>query len=159
MIYKPYNRWVIPLFRKCNVLHFQQRMSWLPQRWRTQRNAIRLANCIFTWVIKDLNAPCTHLWVYLLEYLFSTTTQFRLGLRRCDRVGFPRKIQLVSILITYMLIDIIGYLLRWKILFDSHNTCHRYLFIDVALTIISMGDFVYMPGKMPLIFDSKSPIR
>ena len=25
--------------------HFQQRMSWLPQRWRTQRNAIRHANC------------------------------------------------------------------------------------------------------------------
>ena len=27
------------------IYNFQQRMSWLPQRWRTQRNAIRNANC------------------------------------------------------------------------------------------------------------------
>ena len=38
---------------------FQQRMSWLPQRWRTQRNAIRNAICIFSWIIKSLNAHCT----------------------------------------------------------------------------------------------------
>ena len=38
---------------------FQQRMSWLPQRWRTQRNAIRNANCISSWIIKSLNAHCT----------------------------------------------------------------------------------------------------
>ena len=37
---------------------FQQRMSWLPQRWRTQRNAIRVANCKTPWIIKTLNAHC-----------------------------------------------------------------------------------------------------
>jgi hypothetical protein len=53
-------------------------MSWLPQRWRTQRNAIRHANCITPWVIKTLNAPCTPFGVYLLEYLFSPTKKDRL---------------------------------------------------------------------------------
>jgi hypothetical protein len=49
-------------------------MSWLPQRWRTQRNAIRHANCNIQWVIKILNAPCTSLWgVCLLECLFIPT--------------------------------------------------------------------------------------
>ena len=33
-------------------------MSWLPQRWRTQRNAIRNANCRIQWIIKPLNASC-----------------------------------------------------------------------------------------------------
>ena len=41
------------------LIHFQQRMSWFPQRWRTQRNAIRHANCRIQWVIKSLNATCT----------------------------------------------------------------------------------------------------
>jgi len=50
--------------------HFQQRMSWLPQRWRTQRNAIRHANCKIQWVIKTLNASCTSPEVCLLECLF-----------------------------------------------------------------------------------------
>ena len=50
--------------------HFQQRMSWLPQRWRTQRNAIRHANCKIQWVIKTLNATCTSSEVCLLECLF-----------------------------------------------------------------------------------------
>jgi len=45
--------------------HFQQRMSWLPQRWRTQRNAIRNANCKIQWVIKILNATCTSLGKYV----------------------------------------------------------------------------------------------
>ena len=49
--------------------HFQQWMSWLPQRWRTQRNAIRHANCKIQWVIKTLNAPCTSSEVCLLECL------------------------------------------------------------------------------------------
>ena len=40
-------------------------MSWLPQRWRTQRNAIRHANCNIQWVIKILNAPCTSLGEYV----------------------------------------------------------------------------------------------
>ena len=38
--------------------NFQQRMSRLPQRWRTQRNAIRNANCKTSWIIKILNAHC-----------------------------------------------------------------------------------------------------
>ena len=38
--------------------NFQQRISWLLQRWRTQRNAIRNANCRIPWVIKSLNAHC-----------------------------------------------------------------------------------------------------
>ena len=33
-------------------------MSWLPQRWRTQRNAIRNTNCKTSWIIKTLNAHC-----------------------------------------------------------------------------------------------------
>jgi len=72
--HKPSNAygWAV---NESNEKHFQQRMSWLPQRWRTQRNAIRLANCITKWVIKTLNAPCAPLWgAYLLEYLFSPTT-------------------------------------------------------------------------------------
>ena len=38
--------------------NFQQWMSRLPQRWRTQRNAIRNANCKTSWIIKLLNAHC-----------------------------------------------------------------------------------------------------
>jgi hypothetical protein len=37
---------------------FQQWMSWLPHRWRTQRVAIRNANCETLWIIKTLNAHC-----------------------------------------------------------------------------------------------------
>ena len=48
-----------------NTKHFQQRMSWLPYRWRTQRNAIRNANCKIQWVIKTLNASCTSLGEYV----------------------------------------------------------------------------------------------
>ena len=33
-------------------------MSRIPQRWRTQRNAIRNANCRTSWIIKILNAYC-----------------------------------------------------------------------------------------------------
>jgi len=33
-------------------------MSWLSRRWRTQRNAIRHANCKIQRVIKSLNATC-----------------------------------------------------------------------------------------------------
>ena len=40
-------------------------MSWLPQRWRTQRNAIRHANCEIQWVIKTLNASCTSFGEYV----------------------------------------------------------------------------------------------
>ena len=38
--------------------NFQQWMSRLPQRWRTQRNAIRNTNCKTSWIIKILNAHC-----------------------------------------------------------------------------------------------------
>ena len=36
----------------------QQRISWLSDRWRTQRNAIRSVNCRNTWIIESLNAYC-----------------------------------------------------------------------------------------------------
>ena len=44
----------------CVVIHntFQQWMSWLPHRWRTQRNAIRNANCDTLRVIQFSNAHC-----------------------------------------------------------------------------------------------------
>ena len=41
-----------------NIYNFQQRMSWLPQRWRTQRNAIRNTKRRTSWIIKILNANC-----------------------------------------------------------------------------------------------------
>ena len=50
-------------------------MSWLPHRWRTQRNAIRNANCRIQWIIKTLNAPCASgifLGACLLECLLTT---------------------------------------------------------------------------------------
>ena len=54
--------------------HFQQRMSWLPQRWRTQRNAIRHANCKIQWVIKTLNATCTSFGKYVCWSVCSIPT-------------------------------------------------------------------------------------
>ena len=44
-----------------NKNNFWQRISWLSQRWRTQRNAIRNVNCRIPWIIESLNAPCA-LW-------------------------------------------------------------------------------------------------
>jgi len=41
--------------------NFWQRISWLSQRWRTQRNAIRNVNCRIQWIIESLNAYCA-LW-------------------------------------------------------------------------------------------------
>ena len=38
--------------------NFWQRISWLPQRWRTQRNAICSVNCRIQWIIESLNAHC-----------------------------------------------------------------------------------------------------
>ena len=54
--------------------HFQQWMSWLPHRWRTQWNAIRHANC----KISESSKLWTHLalplrGVCLLECLFIPT--------------------------------------------------------------------------------------
>ena len=52
--------WFIRLVKMlfCILYNFQRRMSRLPQRWRTQRNAIRNANCKTSWIIKTLNAHC-----------------------------------------------------------------------------------------------------
>ena len=41
-----------------NTYNFQQRISWLSHRWRTQRNAISNVNCRIQWIIESLNAPC-----------------------------------------------------------------------------------------------------
>ena len=49
-------------------------MSRLPQRWWTQRNAIRNANCKTSWIIKILNAHCAFrkcLRAYLSECLYT----------------------------------------------------------------------------------------
>ena len=57
-----------------NVYNFQQWMSRLPQRWWTQRNAIRNANCKTSWIIKILNAHCAFrkcLKAYLSECLYT----------------------------------------------------------------------------------------
>ena len=45
---------------RCNasIYNFQQRISWLSHRWRTQRNAISNVNCRIQWIIESLNAPC-----------------------------------------------------------------------------------------------------
>ena len=43
---------------KLLIYNFQRWMSRLSQRWRTQRNAIRNANCRIQWIIKSLNAYC-----------------------------------------------------------------------------------------------------
>ena len=46
---------------ECHILmkyNFQQRISWLSHRWRTQRNAISNVNCRIQWIIESLNAPC-----------------------------------------------------------------------------------------------------
>ena len=48
--------------------NFQQWMSWLPQRWRTQRNAIRSANCNTSRIINILNAHCA-VWEFLAACL------------------------------------------------------------------------------------------
>ena len=50
--------------KECNLAfnafkyNFQQRISWLSHRWRTQRNAISNVNCRIQWIIESLNAPC-----------------------------------------------------------------------------------------------------
>ena len=57
-----------------NTYNFQQWMSRLPQRWWTQRNAIRNANCKTSWIIKILNAHCAlrhFLRAYLFECLYT----------------------------------------------------------------------------------------
>ena len=66
------------LFVGCNtnklLYNFQQRISWLSHRWRTQRNAISNVNCRIQWIIESLNAPCT-LW-YSEEYACLSVIKF-----------------------------------------------------------------------------------
>ena len=78
--------------------NFWQRISWLSQRWRTQRNAIRNVNCRIQWIIESLNAHCA-LWysgehACLSTYKFSIFTDWkwvlsflRLTLIECLKVG------------------------------------------------------------------------
>ena len=42
--------------QKYSFTNFQRWMSWLAQRWRTQRTAIRSVNCRIQWIIRLLNA-------------------------------------------------------------------------------------------------------
>ena len=69
-----------PTRTKTNLTYnFQRWMSRFPQRWRTQRNAIRNANCKTSWIIKILNAHCAFgifLKACLSEYLW---TKLRVG--------------------------------------------------------------------------------
>jgi len=55
--------------------NFRQRISWLSQRWRTQRNAIRNVNCRSQWIIKSLNAHCA-LWYSEEHACLRTLTSF-----------------------------------------------------------------------------------
>ena len=48
------NRAFVPI----KLYNFQQRISWLSHRWRTQRNAISNVNCRIQWIIESLNASC-----------------------------------------------------------------------------------------------------
>lgn len=52
------NRYPRPKKALINLYNFQQRISWLSHRWRTQRNAISNVNCRIQWIIESLNAPC-----------------------------------------------------------------------------------------------------
>ena len=54
---------------------FSQWISWFSQRWRTQRNAIRSANCKTQWIIKILNANCAP-WLSLGACFFENQFQF-----------------------------------------------------------------------------------
>ena len=52
---------IVARAQSLNLYNFQQRISWLSHRWRTQRNAISNVNCRIQWIIESLNAPCA-LW-------------------------------------------------------------------------------------------------
>ena len=51
-------RSVLPKENRKKTYDSQQRISWLPQRWRTQRNAIPSVNCRIPRIIEFLNAYC-----------------------------------------------------------------------------------------------------
>ena len=56
--YKVYRMDNIIAYNCANIYNFQQRISWLSHRWRTQRNVISNVNCRIQWIIESLNAPC-----------------------------------------------------------------------------------------------------
>ena len=75
-------------FESVNQYNFQQRISWLSHRWRTQRNAISNVNCRIQWIIESLNAPCA-LWyseghACLSVIKFSTLQAFLLVRLGCE---------------------------------------------------------------------------
>ena len=84
---------IIQLYSWCMSLkiitkkNFQQRISWLSHRWRTQRNAISNVNCRIQWIIESLNASCA-LWYsgehVCLSVVKSSTLQF---LVNCQKLG------------------------------------------------------------------------
>ena len=80
-------------FESVNLYNFQQRISWLSHRWRTQRNAISNVNCRIQWIIESLNAPCA-LWyseghACLSVIKFSTLQACLRGLDVRVFAGFP----------------------------------------------------------------------
>ena len=64
------------------VYNFQQWISWLSHRWRTQRNAISNVNCRIQWIIESLNASCApwyseeHACLSVIKF---STTLFRVA--------------------------------------------------------------------------------
>ena len=58
-----------------NQENFQRRISWFPYRWRTQRNAIRNANCRTPRVIRSLNATGAGLPACLFQCVWRVTHQ------------------------------------------------------------------------------------
>jgi len=77
--------------------NFQRRMSRFPQRWRTQRNAIRHANCKILWIIKTLNAHCASKFVLGACLSECQRTPLSVGARapaagrECGGGGFGRR--------------------------------------------------------------------
>ena len=57
-LYKHVCLWMSLASYNAYKYNFQQRISWLSHRWRTQRNAISNVNCRIQWIIESLNAPC-----------------------------------------------------------------------------------------------------
>lgn len=82
-----------PLLPLKNLYNFQQRISWLSHRWRTQRNAISNVNCRIQWIIESLNAPCApwyseeHACLSIMK--FSTFSACWSGLDCGSFAGFP----------------------------------------------------------------------
>ena len=73
-----------------NKYDFQQRMSRLLQRWRTQRNAILSVICKTSWIIKILNAHCasSSCWKHVSSSVHIPHSIFIIGF---DAAGFEQK--------------------------------------------------------------------